>query len=69
MSENPVELDWQQTLADVLNDNFLMNTPMGKTAYACGIAYALNRLQGSCDEAEWEKLREDGAEFSQSYMA
>jgi hypothetical protein len=66
---NPVEVDWVRTLEVALNNNFLMDSPKGKTAYAFGIVYALRRLQGKCDDSEWEQLREEAAEFSQSYMA
>lgn len=66
---NPVEADWQHTLANELNNNFLMNSAKGKTAFACGIAYALTRLRGHSDQAEWDRLREDAAEFCDAYMA
>lgn len=69
MPTNPVETDWLHTLANELQSNFLMDTAKGKTAYACGIAYALQRLEQHCSRAEWERLRDDASEFCEAYMA
>lgn len=65
---NPVEADWLQTLNTELNNNMLLNSPKGKTAYACGLAYALDRLKKHCKQTEWEKLRKEAATFCDGYM-
>lgn len=65
---NPVTADWLHTFATELNGNFLMNTAKGKTAYACGIAYALTRLKPHCEQSAWEQLQADATEFCDDYM-
>jgi len=69
VERNPVETDWLHTLANELDNNFLMDTAKGKTAYVCGIAYAMKRLRDACNEAEWGKLCDDAANFCKTYMA
>ena len=50
----------------------LMNSPKGKTAFACGIAYVLKRLQKRGkypDGLGLEIIHADALEFTDEYMA
>lgn len=66
---NRVHEDWAHTLAQELNNNFLMDCAKGKTAYACGIAFAIHELQNSLNRKELERLRADAMDFVNDYMA
>jgi hypothetical protein len=60
---------WRRTLKEGLNNNFLMDCAKGKTAFAWGAVYILNRLAISDDpEAEENRLRKAVAAFMAEYM-
>ena len=60
---------WQRTLKEGLNNNFLLDTPKGKTAFAWGAVYVLNRLAISDDPEEEEaRLRRAVDVFMAEYM-
>lgn len=67
---NIVERGWRKALRTDLRNNMLMDTPLGKTAFACGIAFVLARLDKSGDwEAEHAAIFDAAVEFADDYMA
>ena len=69
MTENVVAAAWRDILANELNNNLLMNSPKGKTAFACGVGFAVGRLLVNWDRAELTRLYQDLAAFTDAYMA
>ncbi len=67
-TDNIVEAAWRRTLVDQLNNHMLMDSPKGKAAFACGVAFVLKRLEDKCDTAEWRRIFFDAVAFSEAYM-
>lgn len=66
-----IDAEWQRVLAGPLNNNLLMNTPKGKTAFACGIGFILSKMQDSKDpimRLESSLLYDELKEFVDAYM-
>jgi hypothetical protein len=66
---NSVDAAWRKALANELNNNLFLDSPRGKTAFACGVAYVLERLDGKSDAKEWQRIFDDLMAFSDAYMA
>ena len=65
--KNLVAEEWSRTLADYLNNNMLMATPLGKTNFACGVGFVLGWLRHH--PADWQRLYDDLEAFIKEYMA
>jgi hypothetical protein len=63
-----VSLEWRRVLANELNNNLLMNTAKGKTAFACGAAFALHYLEEHSDDFSRDWLRHWLKAFVKDYM-
>lgn len=64
---NVVWVEWKEVLTDQLNNNFIFNSPKGKTAFACGAAFILGWLRDHPDD--WQRLYDDLYSFTEDYMA
>ena len=69
---NAIDAEWQRVLVGPLNNNLLMNTAKGKTAFACGVGFMLSKMLESKDPIMrlnaalfYDELRE----FVDAYMA
>jgi hypothetical protein len=63
-----VEKEWQKILKDQLNNNMFMNSPLGKTTFSCGIAFAMSFLTKGTDKKKWNELYDSLEEFTDEYM-
>jgi hypothetical protein len=66
---NIVAAEWRRALVNELNNNPLMNTAKGRTAFACGIAFALHHLEEHADAFHRARLRYCLKAFVNDYMA
>jgi hypothetical protein len=69
---NAIDAEWQRVLAGPLNNNLLMNTAKGKTAFACGVGFMLSKMQESKDpimRLNAALLYDELKEFVDAYMA
>src|SRR5215472_18684058 len=39
LARTPIEREWQRVLANELRGNMLMDTPLGRVSFACGLLY------------------------------
>lgn len=63
-----VREDWLRALGDELNNNILMNSPKGRSAYVAGIAYALQRLEPDCDPDAYRALFDEALAFMDRFV-
>jgi hypothetical protein len=61
--------EWKLALATELNNNFLMDSPKGKTAFASGGAYVLVRLAKDSSPSAVDRLWSEIEAFCDAYMA
>jgi flavorubredoxin len=50
------------------SESLFTDTPQGKSLFASGAAFVLERLQGCAKAKEWQKVRDEMADFAEAYM-
>ena len=65
---NTVDEEWQRVLAGPLNNNMLMDSAKGKTAFACGVGFVLSWLHKDWPEVDTNRVYDDLKAFVDAYM-
>ncbi len=68
---NVVDAEWRRVLSGPLNNNLLMDSAKGKTAFACGVGFILSKMQDSKDpivRLNAALLYDELKEFVDTYM-